>query len=304
MLPRVSDEDGAMELFWLVWKGQGGTRAVNSSLFEKNSFVAFEKRLRTLADNSTPLPRRVDAFLHLRGAAIWGTSLLLCYVDPYRYPFVARFMIDLLRLDWAQLSRAARMAEKRYERLRTKGLSRETWRYLAYKELFEEVRTAMSVRSFLGVQNIFWNAWTAKQQVRVKQTGGISPEEALKRGRLGEYLVIRWEKLRGRTPHNRADENLGYDIESLGRRGRPRFIEVKLFGGRPIELTDNEEKTARELRTDYFLYVVEKIHPGEYTIRTIRDPARTCTLKAKRTVHHTVRDWQEWGTVSTFHVRS
>jgi hypothetical protein len=178
-------------------------------------------------------------------------------------------------------------------------VSNETLKYLGYMRIFQEVRAAMRVRSFLGVQNIFWNAWEKGQEkIRFRPHRGITPEEALKRGRFGEDLVFRWEKQQGRSPRNRADENLGYDIESAAGNGQIRFIEVKCYGGMPVELTQNEERAAKKLGSDYHLYVVHRLPNSRYAIARISDPARKCKLLAKPTFHYQVQDWKDRGVLS------
>ena len=143
---------------------------------------------------------------------------------------------------------------------------------------------------------MFWNAWRAKRKIRIGPGRGISPEEALKRGRFGEFIVMQWERRQGRSPVNHADENVGYDIESFAKNGSSRCIEVKSFGGRPLELTDKEQQIAKELGIYYYLYVVTR-EGGKYSIRVIRNPAETCKLNARPTVRFHVKDWQNKGVV-------
>ncbi len=299
LVGRARSEEDVSTLFKLVWEGQGGRRAVNRRLYESNSLRSFLSALRFLANEKLSLPERVDNFFQLKGTAIWGMSLLLCYVDPYKYPFVAGFMKELLGLDKAQIIRSRARVMNRYPDLRENEVSPETWKYLTFCKIFEEIRNAVSVTSFLGIQDIFWNAWKKSRKSRFRPGRGLSPNEALKRGRFGEYLVWQWERRQGREAHNRADENLGYDIESYAKRGTVRFIEVKNFGGRPIELTDNEEKRAEELGRDYYLYIVYN-EEGKYLIRMIRDPVTSCKLITKPSFRHLVKHWMGKGTVVAF----
>lgn len=88
---------------------------------------------------------------------------------------------------------------------------------------------------------------------------------------------------------NRAIENVGFDLESERPKESKRFIEVKTEGGY-VELTENELRTARRLRKNYYLYIV-----GESSIRIIRDPA-SGKFAARTLGYHYVPDgWERRG---------
>ena len=79
-------------------------------------------------------------------------------------------------------------------------------------------------------------------------------------GNAGEAEVIQYEKNRATTQEERdlvkdvSDTDHGYDVESFG----GRCIEVKSFKttGSP-KITSHEWETARRMKDDYWLYIVE-----------------------------------------------
>ena len=74
---------------------------------------------------------------------------------------------------------------------------------------------------------------------------------------IGMKTAMDHERKTGRTPEDVSDEYLGYDILSTDPAGAERYIEVKarsVSGG--VTLTQNEWDTAKQLASDYFLYVI------------------------------------------------
>lgn len=75
--------------------------------------------------------------------------------------------------------------------------------------------------------------------------------------RIGMAHATRHEEAQGCTVEDVSAENLGFDIRSKTPDGKIRCIEVKARAGRaPIVLTANEWFKAKQLKDDYFLYVV------------------------------------------------
>ncbi|MDE0086377.1 MAG: DUF3883 domain-containing protein, partial [Candidatus Poribacteria bacterium] len=65
-------------------------------------------------------------------------------------------------------------------------------------------------------------------------------------------------------------ESLGFDLRSKTQDGKIRCIEVKARSDRaPVVLTSNEWFRAKQLKNDYFLYVVlnAATHPESYIIQ-------------------------------------
>src|SRR2546422_3860044 len=114
LLRTAKHEDDVRRLLRLVTQNQGGDRALNSRLLDKNSLPVFHKRLLLLINSHRALPVRVNSFLGLKGIGVWSMCQLLCYSDPSTYAFVGDFMIRLLAIDNGQLTRAVGFARERY----------------------------------------------------------------------------------------------------------------------------------------------------------------------------------------------
>ena len=75
--------------------------------------------------------------------------------------------------------------------------------------------------------------------------------------RIGMAHATCHEEAQGCTVEDVSAENLGFDIRSKTPDGKIRCIEVKARAGRdPVVLTSNEWFKAKQLKDDYFLYVV------------------------------------------------
>lgn len=88
--------------------------------------------------------------------------------------------------------------------------------------------------------------------------------------------VINYEKARGQKVKNVSNIYCGYDLESTGPEGF-KAIEVKGKGrSGDIILTANEWRIAKDLKKDYYLYIVEHIfskeHKSNPKIKIFQDP--------------------------------
>ena len=84
--------------------------------------------------------------------------------------------------------------------------------------------------------------------------------------RIGMEVTMRYERKHGRTPEDVSAENLGFDVRSMDRGGKKRYIEVKARSGLgAVALTQNEWFKAKQFKSDYFLYVV--LNAGTEPIR-------------------------------------
>lgn len=93
----------------------------------------------------------------------------------------------------------------------------------------------------------------------VTDTDEIAPplHDRLEIERIGMEHVTRHEEAQGRTVKDISAENLGFDLRSTTPDGEIRCIEVKARADRaPVILTSNEWFRAKQLKDDYFLYVV------------------------------------------------
>jgi len=75
--------------------------------------------------------------------------------------------------------------------------------------------------------------------------------------RIGMQVAMEYEKSQGRQPEDVSAENLGFDIRSLYKNGKVRYIEVKARADTgAVALTTNEWFKAQRFREDYYLYAV------------------------------------------------
>ena len=119
----------------------------------------------------------------------------------------------------------------------------------------------------------------SEDDIRTKQP---DTEENTRRrielGNLGVLKVITYEKLKERTPTEMPYGNPGYDIQSVGKNGSIRYIEVKALTNQwdsqsPAQMTHTEFELAKELGPSYWLYVVELVERDDFKIYRIQNPA-------------------------------
>jgi hypothetical protein len=95
----------------------------------------------------------------------------------------------------------------------------------------------------------------------------------------GIECVKRFEEAQGRIVDIKPHTHEGYDIESKNAAGKiVRYIEVKslsgVWGTRGVSVHRSQFKSAQQLRTQYWLYVVENALSSQPAIYRIPDPAR------------------------------
>ena len=74
---------------------------------------------------------------------------------------------------------------------------------------------------------------------------------------IGMEYATDYEEAQNHTVEDVSAENLGFDLRSKTPDGKIRCIEVKARSDRaPVVLTSNEWFRAKQLKDDYFLYVV------------------------------------------------
>ena len=84
-----------------------------------------------------------------------------------------------------------------------------------------------------------------------------SPHDRKEIEHIGMKHAREYEEERERTVKDVSTKNLGYDLHSTAPDGKNRYIEVKARAYRdPVLLTSNEWSVAKELKDDYFLYIV------------------------------------------------
>ncbi len=105
-----------------------------------------------------------------------------------------------------------------------------------------------------------------------------SPHTRREVAHAGMKHAHRHEKKEGRTPKDVSSENRGYDIHSTSPDGKNRCIEVKARDDHSfVVLTSNEWSVAKQLKDNYFLYVVlnARTQPKLYITQNPTDVVRT-----------------------------
>ena len=75
--------------------------------------------------------------------------------------------------------------------------------------------------------------------------------------KIGMDVTKEYETKNNRKPEDVSAENLGFDIRSIDKSGKKRYIEVKARADiGAIALTQNEWFKAKRFGNDYYLYVV------------------------------------------------
>jgi len=124
----------------------------------------------------------------------------------------------------------------------------------------------------------------------------VRPAESMKESKeveeIGMRVAMEYEKMQGRTPKDVSDQNMGYDIYSVGRE-EERHIEVKARAHLgDVELTYNEWVVARRLGDRYWLYIV--INALEDPILyVIQNPAENLKPVERKEVRYVIPA-EEW----------
>ncbi len=113
----------------------------------------------------------------------------------------------------------------------------------------QEVTLARKPPTFAGAIRV--------RPVMEADDSGTSQENKLEIERIGMECAIRHEEAQVCTVTDVSTENLGFDLRSKTPDGKIRRIEVKARAERaPVVLTSNEWHMAKQLKNDYYLYVV------------------------------------------------
>jgi len=132
------------------------------SIFESNPLKTFNARLRNLLFGKAPLVDRVDKFIDLKGVGIMTVSQFLCLFDHRKYAFFANFMQDafeLLSIDETQFEEAENQAKKESGIVTGKYHTR-TEDYFKYFIMLREIKSVLSLESYLQVQNLLWRIYS------------------------------------------------------------------------------------------------------------------------------------------------
>ncbi|MCY3553116.1 MAG: helicase-related protein [Candidatus Poribacteria bacterium] len=180
----------------------------------------------------------------------------------------------ILKLDRELLELGARSEKGEDVRLVTQNKAEQKRHYEEEKERLEEtcrqeVTLARKPPTFAGAIRII-----PATQVDDTDTQPYNKSEI---ERIGMESATRHEEKQGHIVEDISAENLGFDLRSKTPDGKVRCIEVKARADRaPVTLTSNEWFRAKQLKDDYFLYVVLNV-ATQPELYIIRNPANQIT---------------------------
>lgn len=133
---------------------------------------------------------------------------------------------------------------------------------------------------------------SAVRVISEKPKGEMKSDEEVEK--IGMNVAMEYEKKSGRQPEDVSSKNLGYDIISIDKEEKYRYIEVKARAKEgKIALTRNEWLMAQRLKDEYYLYIViNAITSPELYI--IQNPAEK--LKPDEEidiVRYIINDWRD-----------
>ena len=121
----------------------------------------------------------------------------------------------------------------------------------------------------------------------------ISPAEDEEIEKIGMEIAMEYERQQGRVPEDVSAQNLGFDIRSTGAE-ETRYIEVKARAEEgEVALTPNEWLKAKNLKGQYWLYVVANAASNP-TLYIINNPAENLTPQEKIEVVRFIVPVEEW----------
>ncbi|MYB94657.1 DUF3883 domain-containing protein [Candidatus Poribacteria bacterium] len=180
----------------------------------------------------------------------------------------------ILKLDRELLELGARSEKGENVRLVTQNKAEQKRHYEEEKERLKE--TCWQEMTLVRKPPTFAGAIRVIPATEVDDTD-TQPYNKSEIEQIGMKYAIHHEETRGCTVTDVSAENLGFDLRSKIPDGKVRCIEVKARADRaPVVLTSNEWFRAKQLKDDYFLYVVlnAATQPELYIIR---NPANQIT---------------------------
>ncbi len=136
------------------------------------------------------------------------------------------------------------------------------------KEISQETNLTMTTPELLTVIKV------------IPQESEIQGSEEIEK--IGMDIAMKYEIDNGREPEDVSQQYLGFDIRSIDKKNNSiRYIEVKARAGKgDIALTRNELLKARDLKDNYFLYVIMDAltHPS---LKIIQNPAEKLSMIPK-----------------------
>jgi SNF2 family DNA or RNA helicase len=128
------------------------------------------------------------------------------------------------------------------------------------------------------------------------EEGGMSRDDEVEE--IGMQISMEYEQDHGREPEDVAEENLGFDVRSVGEEDDGsqewRYIEVKGRAGEgKVALTENEWTMARRLGEEFYLYIVTNTKTDDPDLHVIQDPASRLEPDEHTVVRYFV-DQNDW----------
>lgn len=152
------------------------------SIFGMNPIKTFNARLRDLLFGKAPIVDRVDKFIGLKGVGIMTVSQFLCLFDYRKYAFFASFMKDVfdevLSIDEVQFEEAENGAKKEFGIVAAKYNTR-TEDYFTYFVILREIKNALSLESYLQVQNLLWRIYYYAPSEEIEEEEAIPKKEEI-----------------------------------------------------------------------------------------------------------------------------
>ena len=191
-------------------------------------------------------------------------------IDIKRRYGIASLEQFIRKLDSELLELGARSEKGEDVRLVTQNKEERKRHYEEEKERLEE--TCRQEMTLARKPPTFAGAIRVIPATEVDDTG-TQPYNKSEIEQIGMKCAIHHEEARGCTVEDVSTENLGFDLRSTASDGKIGCIEVKARADRaPIILTSNEWFRAKQLKDDYFLYVVLNA-ATEPKLYIIRNPA-------------------------------
>ncbi len=160
----------------------------------------------------------------------------------------------ILKLDGELLELWTRKERGEDVRLAIQNKEEQKQHYEEEKEKLEE--TCQKEVALVRKPPIFAGAIRVRPAIEPDDSN-VSQKDKLEIERIGMEYTVRHEEAQDCTVTDVSKENLGFDLRSKTPDGKIRCIEVKARAERaPVVLTSNEWHMAKQLKDDYYLYVV------------------------------------------------
>jgi hypothetical protein len=145
------------QIFHLM-RNFSANRALSKLLYVDNGLDLFNQRLRELYYGRAPFPKRVDAFLRLKGIGKQTLSQLLLALDPMEYPLITSQTKDALELDAQQQQKAMEIATRKFQIENPQQYLDLTLDFLRDFVIFEQIKNLLNIEKYTSINNLIWVA--------------------------------------------------------------------------------------------------------------------------------------------------